>query len=565
LKIHEFGPFRLEPAERQLRRDGKPLPLTPKAFDTLLVLVENAGRAVGKDELMEKVWPGTSVEEATLAQNIFALRKALAGAQHIETVPKFGYRFVTPVREVAAPARKVVLAVLPFENLSGDVAQEYFSDGLTDEMIAQLGRLNPAQLGVIARTSAMKYKQTAKTVSEIGRELSVSYVVEGTVRRAGSRVRVTAKLVQVADQTQVWSESYDRAFDDVLGLQSEIAQAIAREIKIKLTPAAAKRLADSGAISPQAHEAYLKGRYFWSKRTEEALQKGIVHFQEAITHEPRYAAAYDGLSDSYVMLACRGVLPARQTFQKARQAVLKALEIDGALGEGYATLAHLRLHDWDWTDLDADFRRALELNPAHAFAYYWYGEYLLAMGRVDESIAMVTTAHAMDPLSSVLSAAFSMLLYLARRYDAAVDRLNEALDLDAGHFLLHLRLGLVYLQTGLPEAAIDEMQNAVSLSGRSTETLAGLAQAYGAAGRRADMQAILAELDEQSAQRYVSPYNLARVHAASGDADLAFSWLERAWEERNPDLIELVSEPVFDPVRPDPRFADLLRRVGWTA
>jgi len=565
LKIHEFGPFRLEPAERQLRRDGKPLPLTPKAFDTLLVLVENAGRAVGKDELMEKVWPGTSVEEATLAQNIFALRKALAGAQHIETVPKFGYRFVTPVREVAAPARKVVLAVLPFENLSGDVAQEYFSDGLTDEMIAQLGRLNPAQLGVIARTSAMKYKQTAKTVSEIGRELSVSYVVEGTVRRAGSRVRVTAKLVQVADQTQVWSESYDRAFDDVLGLQSEIAQAIAREIKIKLTPAAAKRLADSGAISPQAHEAYLKGRYFWSKRTEDALQKGIVHFQEAITHEPRYAAAYDGLSDSYVMLACRGVLPARQTFQKARQAVLKALEIDGALGEGYATLAHLRLHDWDWTDLDADFRRALELNPAHAFAYYWYGEYLLAMGRVDESIAMVTTAHAMDPLSSVLSAAFSMLLYLARRYDAAVDRLNEALDLDAGHFLLHLRLGLVYLQTGLPEAAIDEMQNAVSLSGRSTETLAGLAQAYGAAGRRADMQAILAELDEQSAQRYVSPYNLARVHAASGDADLAFTWLERAWEERNPDLIELVSEPVFDPVRPDPRFADLLRRVGWTA
>jgi TolB-like protein/Tfp pilus assembly protein PilF len=565
LKIHEFGPFRLEPAERQLRRDGRPLPLTPKAFDTLLVLVENAGRAVGKGELMEKVWPGTSVEEATLAQNIFALRKALAGAQHIETVPKFGYRFVTPVHEVAAPARKVVLAVLPFENLSGDVAQEYFSDGLTDEMITQLGRLNPAQLGVIARTSAMKYKQTAKTVSEIGRELSVSYVVEGTVRRAGSRVRVTAKLVQVADQTQVWSESYDRAFDDVLGLQSEIARAIAREIKIKLTPAAAKRLADSGAISPQAHEAYLKGRYFWSKRTEDALQKGIVHFQEAITHEPRYAAAYDGLSDSYVMLACRGVLPARQTFQKARQAVLKALEIDGALGEGYATLAHLRLHDWDWTNLDADFRRALELNPAHAFAYYWYGEYLLAMGRVDESIAMVTTAHAMDPLSSVLSAAFSMLLYLARRYDAAVDRLREALDLDAGHFLLHLRLGLVYLQTGLPEAAIDEMQNAVSLSGRSTETLAGLAQAYGAAGRRADMQAILGELDEQSDQRYVSPYNRARVHAASGDADLAFSWLERAWQERNPDLIELVSEPVFDPVRPDPRFADLLRRVGWTA
>jgi len=241
---------------------------------------------------------------------------------------------VTAVREIPAPARKVVIAVLPFGNLSGDVAQEYVSDGLTDEMITQLGRLNPAQLGVIARTSAMKYKQTAKTVSEIGRELGVSYVVEGTVRRAGRHVRVTAQLVQVADQTHVWTESYDRDFDDILGLQSDIAQAIAREIDVKLTPGAARRLAGAGAISAKAHEAYLKGRYFWNKRTEDALKKGIVHFQEAIAHEPRYAAAYDGLSDSYVMLACRGVLPARETFQKARETVLKALEIDASAGRG---------------------------------------------------------------------------------------------------------------------------------------------------------------------------------------------------------------------------------------
>jgi tetratricopeptide (TPR) repeat protein len=348
-----------------------------------------------------------------------------------------------------------------------------------------------------------------------------------------------------------------------LVLQSDIAQAIAREIKIQLSPRAAARPAGE-AIGAQAHEAYLKGRYFWNKRTEDALKKGIVHFEEAIAQEPRYAAAYDGLADSYVMLACRGVLPARETFQQARTAVLKALEIDAALGEGYATLAHVRLHDWDWTDLDADFQRALEVNPSHAFAYYWYGEYLMTMGRVDESIAMVKVAHEMDPLSSVLSAAFGMLLYLARRYDEAVDLLRAALDLDAGHFLLHFRLGLVSIQKGWRRPAIDQMQSAVALSGRSTEALTGLAQAYGAAGLLTEMQAIVHELDRQAGQRYVSPYNRARVHATAGHVELAFRWLERAHVERNPDLIELRSEPVFDGLRSDPRFADLSRRVGWT-
>jgi tetratricopeptide (TPR) repeat protein len=243
---------------------------------------------------------------------------------------------------------------------------------------------------------------------------------------------------------------------------------------------------------------------------------------------------------------------------------LKALEIDAALGEGYATLAHVRLHDWDWTNLDDVFKRALELNPAYAFAYYWYGEYLMTMGRVDESIAMVAIAHAMDPLSSVLSAAFSMLLYLARRYDEAFELLRDALDLDAGHFLLHLRLGLLYLQKGLPGDAIGEMQTAVTLSGNSTEALTGLAQAYAGAGMEAEMQAVVDDLTRQAERRYVSPYNMARVHAAAGNAERTFLWLEQAVEERNPDLIELRSEPVFDRIRPDVRFVDLLRRVGWT-
>ncbi len=559
---YEFGPFRVEPAERQLRRRGTLVPLTPKAFDTLLVLLGNPGKAISKNELLQRVWPDTSVADATLAQNIFALRKALGETQYIETVPKFGYRFASPVRTLQPPARKRTLVVLPFENLSGDPDQEYFSDGLTDEMIAQLSRLNPRELAVIARTSAMKYKLTRKSVAEIGRELGAGYVVEGSVRWAGERVRVTAQLIEAAGQTPVWSDSYERRFEDILVLQNDIAQSIAGEIKITLTPGAARRMAQTPAVSPQAHEAYLRGRYFWNKRTEDALQKGLEYFQQAIDYEPRYAAAYDGVSDSYVMLACRGVLPARETFQLARTAVLTALEIDSTLGEAYATLAHVRLHDWDWTNLDEAFRHALERNPGHAFAYYWYGEYLMTMRRTDDAVAMVKTAHELDPLSSVLSSSLGMILYLGRRYDEAIGYLGTALDLDANHFLLHFRLGLVYLQKQLWTAAIEEMRRAVSLSGRSTETLTGLAQAYAAAGLPSEMQEIVGEI-EREPLRYVSPYNMSRIYAAAGDAGRAFQWLERAYQERNPDLIELVNEPAFDAVRNDPRFDDLLHRVGW--
>jgi TolB-like protein/Tfp pilus assembly protein PilF len=471
-----------------------------------------------------------------------------------------------PERAPAAPvsaAKRVVIAVLPFENLSGDVEQEYFSDDLTEDMIAQLARLNPQRLGVIARTSAMRYKAINKTVSEIGRELGVTYVVEGSVRRSGGRLRVIAQLIEVTGQTPLWSQSYDRDVNDVLALQGELATSIAREVKVTLAPRETLRMAHAAPVGQQAHEAYLKGRYFWNKRTEEAMRKAIEFFQEAIRHEPDYAAAHDGISDCYVMLACRGVLPVKETFQRARAAAQKALEIDGGLGEAHASLAHVRLHDWDWTGLDEDFRRALELGPGHAFAYYWYSEYLMAVGRAEEALAMVDTAHRMDPLSTVLGASQGMIRYLARRYDEAVEHLQQALAIDPHHFLPHFRLGLVYLQQRMTRETIDEMETAVRLSARSTETLTGLAQAYAAAGMTDAMVGVIHELEAQTGVRYVSPYNMSRVYASLGEAELAFLWLERAYDEHNPDLIELRNEPVFDPLRSDARFASLLGRIGW--
>lgn len=545
-----------------LRRGGTPLPLTPKAFETLVFLVANHGRAVGKNELMDRVWAGTHVGDATLAQNIFAVRKALGGAHWIETVPKFGYRFVAEVREVPAPPATIVLAVLPFADLSADAGRAYFADGLAGEMITQLARLNPERIRVIARSSSMRYRQAPKAAGEIGRELGVSFVLEGAVQVSGARVCVDVQLVETAGETQVWAERYDRACEDILLMQRDLSHAIAREINVALLPQAVPRPRSS--TSREAHEAYLKGRYFWNKRTEEGMRKGIAHFRKAIAYDPAYAAAYDGLSDSYVMLACRGMLPARETFQKARAAAETALELDGTLGEALATRAHVRLHEMDWDRLEEEFQRALALNPSHACTYYWYGEYLMAAGRMDESVAMVARAREIDPLSGAVSAALAMILYLARRYEESMACLRAFLDLEADHFLVHLRLGLVSIQMGAHAQAIDEMQRAVALSGRATEALAGLAQAYAAARMVDDMRAVVAELEIEAPRRYVAAYNLAKVYAAAGDADAAFASLDAALEERYPDLIELRSEPLFDSIRADPRYAVLLQRVGWT-
>jgi TolB-like protein len=569
--VLRFGPFQLDVTAGELRKSGDPVKLPPQPARVLAILVQNSGRLVARHDIRAEVWrTDTFVDfEQGLNYCIKQIRAALGddarAPQYIETLQRRGYRFLAPVER--APARpaaipgKIMIAVVPFENLSGDPEQEYFSDGLTDEMISQLGRLNPQRLGVVGRTSAMRYKAGAKTIAEIGRELGVSYLLEGSVRRSSDRVRITAQLVQVIDQTHVWTESYDRTFDDILGMQRDIGRAVANEIHIQLTPRETARLAQVGPVGPAAHEAYLKGRYFWNKRTSDGLRKSIEYFNQAIACEPTYAAAYDGLCDCYVMLACRGVLPVAQTFDKAKQAARRALAIDPALGEACASLAHVRLHGWEWDGLDAEFQRALELNPAHAFTYYWYSEYLMAVGRSQEAIAMVQTARSMDPLSSVLNASVGMILYLARRFKESVEALVKGLEMDPHHFLLHFRLGLVCQQTS-PLEAIERMQRAVALSRGSTEALAGLAQAYAAAGMTEAMRKVLDEITGQTAQ-YVSPYNVARVYAAHREPDRVFEWLDLAYTERNPDLIELRTDPVFDSVRADPRFSNLLHRVGW--
>jgi TolB-like protein/DNA-binding winged helix-turn-helix (wHTH) protein len=617
--VYEFGEFRLDAQGHLLLRHGKPVPLTPKSVDLLVALVEAGGSPVAKEDLLKKIWGDANVEEGSLTSHISLLRKALGESaddrQFIETLSKRGYRFAAPIKTIAhdllqaptAPSKaklasadwtrvriislplmgiaallvlgymvtkhflerpqpqhgRLMIVVLPFKNLTGDSAQEFVSDGLTEEMITRLGELNYQQLGVIARTSAMTYKGTAKPVDQIARELGVNYIMEGSIRSWGQKVRISAQLIAASDQTHLWSQNYERDSGDILALQSDVARAIAKEIKVKLVPQARAQLTSATPVKPEAYEAYLKGRYFWYKRTEEGMRKGIDYFNQAIQSEPNYAAAYVGLADSYSLLALRGIVPAKEAFPKARTAAEKALELDNTLGDAYATLAHVRLHEWDWSDLDQEFKRALELNPGDAMAYSWYSEYLTTMGRSDESIAQVRKAQEIDPVSPVVSTTLPHAYYFARRFDPAAEYLRKSLDLDPHHFMLHLRLGQVYIEKRMHRQAIEEMQKAVSDSGRSTEALTGLAQAYAAAGMAGPMQEVIEELNRGADTRYVSAYNVARIYASLGDKTQTFAWLEKAYDEHNPDLIELKREPCFDGMRSDPRFGSLLRRVNF--
>jgi TolB-like protein/Tfp pilus assembly protein PilF len=559
LMVYDFGPFRLDGQERRLQRDQRAVALTPKALETLLVLVANAGRAVGKSELIEKVWPDTSVEEATLAQNIFALRKALGEAHYIETVPKFGYRFVPPVREVGGGPQKIVMAVLPFENLSrGD--EEYFSDGLTEEMITQLGRLNPAQLGVIARASVMQYRASRKTVAEIGRELRVSYLLGGSVRRDGGRVRVAAQLIDVRDQTQLWAESYDRSAGDILKLQADVVQAIAGQIELKLTPRARLRLERTEAIKPEAYEDYLRGRFLWNKRTRTSLNEAIRHFERAITADPATALAYSALADCHLILGSLLWTPPKAAAARANAAIGHALRLDESLAEPHAAAGFVRSQfEYRWEDAEQAFTRALELNANYATAHHWLGFLLAALGRHDQAIAELRRAETLDPFSPIIGANVGTVLFWARQYDAALEQLRHVLSRHPDFWIAHWTLGSACEQIGDYAAAVRAQRQAIACEGGTTPVLAAsLARACALSGERDEAVRLVAGLRDQSC---VSHFHLATAHAALGEHDAAFRCLGEACAHGESWAAFLAVDPRLDALRGDPRYAGLVDRL----
>jgi TolB-like protein/Flp pilus assembly protein TadD len=568
-RFYEFGRFSLDPTGRVLFRSNQAVPLPPKAAETLLLLVQNAGAVVAKEELLKRVWQDAFVEEGSLTRTISILRKALQASDKkhecIATVSKRGYRFVLPVKEIRAqqaPGERVMLAVLPFENLSCDRNQEYFSDGLTEEMITQLSRLHPERLGVIARTSAMQYKRTAKGIDQIARELRVDYIVEGAVRRDGSRVRITAQLIRADDQTHIWAHGYERHLQNVLLLQSELASGIAAEVGVQLVPQATAPAASGDEVNPEAYEACLKARFLWNRRTRDDLYRALEFFSKSIESDWDYAPGFAGLADTYLVLLDYRYVAPNEALPMATAAAVNALRLDQQLPDAHTSLAHAKFHALDWDGAEQEFRRALQLGPGYATAHFYYANFLTCRNRFEEAIAEAREAVRLDPVSMVAEANVAILYYNAGRYDEALESCHRALQMEPHLPRPYDDLGRILLEKGAFSEAITALEKAVSLANRGTRFLSSLGYGYGVSGRKDLACEILKELSETSTQRYVAPSDFAIVSAGLGEHDEAIRWLERACEERDSHVPGLNVDPRFAGLRTEPRFKALLKRLG---
>ena len=459
----------------------------------------------------------------------------------------------------ATPGRIESIAVLPLENLSGDPEQEYFADGMTEALIADLAKVG--SIKVISRTSVMQYKGVKKPLPEIARELGVDAVVEGSVMRSGDRVRITAQLIDAATDQHLWTESYERDLRDILALQSEVARAIAKEIKITLTPQEEALLASARPVDPEAHEAYLRGRYSWNK---EDVKTAVDYFERAIDQDPDYAIAYAGLADAYAILGLWGITPPAEAIPKARAAVQKALELDDTLAEAHTPLGLIKFYfDWEWSAAQAEFRRALELNPSYALAHDFYAVYLAAVGRLDEALAEIKRAKELDPLSLRMDVALAFQFRLSRQYDRSIEEAQKVLEMDPSYWLAQLNLATTYRAKGLDEEIVLEAYRKQHVLAGDSERVEAVDRGYAESGPRGAYLEVAEMLVARSKLRYVSSIDTALAYVYCERKDEAFFWLEKAYAEGNPFLALLAVETDWDPIRSDPRFQDLVRRMNF--
>jgi TolB-like protein/lipoprotein NlpI len=561
-----FGAFELNLRARELCKQGIKVKLQDQPFQILLMLLENPGQVVTREELRSKLWPAdTFVDfDHSLNKAINKLREALGDCavkpRFIETLARRGYKFLPDM--TGSPKRIESLLVLPLENLSRDPEQEYFADGLTEALITKLARISA--LRVLSRTTAMHYKGVRKPSPEIARELQIEGIVEGTVLRSGKRVRISAQLIHAPTDTHLWAESYERDLGNVLALQSEVAQAIAREVQVKLTPQEEAHLAQLRPVNPEAYEAYLKGRYHWNRRRANEFGKAVHYFQQAIARDPTYAGAYAGLADSLSIMGLWGIVPPEEGCGKGKQLALQALEMEPSLAEAHASLAWASFHyDYDFMTAEREFKRSIALNPRFTQAHQWFGFYLAMVGRYEEACTELKQAILLDPCSSIVHWTLGCVYWRARRFDEAIEQHEMALDLDPNSAQWHWGLGLACLDKGLYERAIAALETADNLSPHVPMICGYLGAAYAAVGRQDAAHKILEQLNELSRQRHATAYIFGRIYAALGQKDEAFRWLETAYREHGEWMILLKTEPQFDCLRSEPRFQDLLRRMNF--
>jgi TolB-like protein/DNA-binding winged helix-turn-helix (wHTH) protein/Tfp pilus assembly protein PilF len=616
----------LDPISYELRRSGRVLKLERIPTEILLFLVEQRGKLVSREQIVDQIWgKGVFLDtDNSINGAIRKIRQVLKDdpeqPRFIQTVTGKGYRFIAPVvarnepglstvplsvplrgiqtkkstsskwrvavgiavllvvagsvayfrwsrslRRPPLPGGRVLLAVLPFENLTGDARQDYASDGLTEEMISQLGDLDPQRLGVIARTSVMFYKHNPKPLDQVGRELGVQYVLEGSVRRDSDRVRISAQLIQIKDQTHVWARQYDRELKDLLAVQAEIAEEIAGEIQLALGgqhKLSATHRTVSASTSYEAYDLYLKGLYFWNKRTGEGFHQAADYFQQALAKDPNYARAYAGLADTFGLMSTWTGSPPNEFMPKARAAAMKALELDEGLAEAHTALAFVAEgYDHDWQTADKEFRQAIDLDPGYATAHQWYAEYLSWMGRFDEALSESEQARKLDPLSLIIASDRGAVLYRARQYDRAIAQFRAVLDMDPHFAHPHGYLLISYIRAGRFTDALDEI-NRYTRPLSHAWAAAEEAIVYGEWGRTAEAEQALAKFEKYAQKSPPDPYARLPVYIGTGQKDQAMALLQKAFAERSPLISNLKTDPAYDPLRSDQRFQDLLRRVG---
>jgi len=568
--VLRFGPFEFEVANGLLRKFGKPVQLQPQPAKILALLIAHPTKVITREELQQEIWGRhTFVDfEHNLNFSVRQIRAALHDdaekPRFIETLPRRGYRFIAEVEQVLPEGvnRIQSLAVLPLENLSQDPEQEYFADGVTDELITELAKIRA--LRVISRTSVQQFKRVRKPLREIARRLNVDVVVEGTILRWGNRVRITAQLIDARREEHLWAESYERDLGDVLRLQAEVAQAISGQIHITLKAEEQCRLRAARRIDPAAHECYLRGRYFWNRRSEEDLCKAQRYFEQAIDKEPGYALAYSGLADTYFYRGYAfGRMAPNDAMPKARAAALKALDLEEALAESHVSLALVRFFfDWDWSGAEQEFKRALELNPNYATTHHAYSALLAATGRKQEGITEAQRALELDPLSIPINNILGEMYTCAREYKQAIGQYRKTIEMDPSVWLPHENLGVALEEIGKDAEAVDEYLKARAVSGESPEVLRELRNEYEASGLRGFRQKQV-ELERARWEgRHLDTFRIAAHHARLGEQDEALAWLERAFEARSGEMIWIKLYPYFAKLYTNPRFVDLVRRVG---
>jgi TolB-like protein/DNA-binding winged helix-turn-helix (wHTH) protein len=630
--VLRIGSWRVDPALDEISKDGTAVKLEPRTMRLLVCLAEHAGEVVSVEQLLDQVWKDVVVTPNSVYHAVAALRRVLGDSTkeptYIANILRRGYRLVAPVApwldspvtgdsELSAvpqvvppkpetratlarrlswlgialllvlalalsylylvkPApHKVMLAVLPFQNLSGDPGRDYFSDGMTEELITQLGSLDPSHLGVIARTSSMHYKGSQKDIAEIARELGVNYVLEGSVRGSSERVRVTAQLIATSDQTHLWAESFDRDPSDVLRLQGDVARAIAGRIELTLPEQATARLTRTASLDPQAHEAYLQGLQVQNLRTRQGFEQAITEFKRAVALEPKYADAYAALARTYSLGTVVGLGPPAEMWRQAGDAAAKALQIDDSVASAHTTMGFVHAHtDFDWAAAEREFHRGIELNPSDASGHLFFSNsFLSPFGRHDEAIAEMKTAIRLDPLSPPIDSFLGRTYLWARRYDDALAQWRHCIQRFPNFPINHVRLAHLYTYIGKFDEAIAEETKARILSGQDARAALSqedaLRAAFVARGQRGywekTLEFSLASVNQTSApapEGYNTSYGLAILYARLGERDRALESLEQAYRERELPMTEIGVEPALDPLRTDVRFQSLLRRVG---